>query len=99
MVLNALAEVWNGYPKADTSMTFALYIPEPLPLKMLYTTRHVLVCAASPRACCAGVAAWIRLAYRTAWAGCWIWTCWTCQRPGPRHSSTSAAVSGVSRCR
>lgn len=42
MVLNALADVWDGKPDPESLMRLALYVPEPLPLELLYPLRLVL---------------------------------------------------------
>lgn len=42
MVLNALGDVWEGREDRDALMRLALYVPEPLPLELLYPTRLVL---------------------------------------------------------
>ena len=42
MVLNALADVWDGKPDPESLMRLALYVPEPMPLELLYPPRLTL---------------------------------------------------------
>lgn len=42
MMLNALADVWDGKPDPESLLKLALYVPEPMPLELLYPQRLVL---------------------------------------------------------